>query len=164
MGPLLRASLYIALFLALLSLGSNQLLTGLGVSRPSPAGVAQVAGAALVVAGALLALTCVFVFARRGRGTPVPLDPPRRLVVSGPYRFVRNPMAIGVGSALAGVALFYQSAQFLVAVVVFMLGIHAMIWLYEEPTLRRTFGPEYDAYCGRVNRWIPRFGARRDPT
>lgn len=57
---------------------------------------------------------------------------------------------------MAGVALFYESAQFLLAVVVFMLGIHAMVRFYEEPTLRRTFGSDYVAYCERVNRWIPR--------
>jgi len=65
-------------------------------------------------------------------------------------------MAIGVGVALAGVALFYESAQFLLAIAVFMLGIHAMVRFYEEPTLRRTFGSDYVAYCERVNRWLPR--------
>ena len=161
MGPLLRASMYGALFIALLSLGSGQLLAAFGVRRPSPVGIVQIAGVIVTLTGSILALCCVLVFALRGRGTPIPLDPPRRLVVSGPYRVVRNPMALGVGVALAGVALFYESGQFLLAVVVFMLGIHAMVRFYEEPTPRRSFGSDYVAYYKRVNRWIPRlWGAR----
>ena len=155
MGPLLRATLYGALFIALLSLASGQLLEGLGVTRPST-GIVQIASIIVTVTGSIVALWCVLVFARRGRGTPIPLDPPRRLVVSGPYRFVRNPMALGVGTALAGVALFYASGQFFLAVLVFMVGIDAMVRFYEEPTLRRTFGADYVAYCERANRWIPR--------
>lgn len=148
--------MYGALFIALLSLGSGQLLAGLGVTRPSSLGIVQMAGVIVTLTGSIIALWCVLIFAQIGRGTPVPLDPPRRLVVVGLYRVVRNPMAIGVGVALAGVALFYESAQFLLAVAVFMLGIHAMVRFYEEPTLRRTFGAEYVAYCERVNRWLPR--------
>ena len=148
--------MYGALFIALLSLGSGQLLAGLGVSRPSSIGMVQMAGVIVTVSGSIIALWCVLVFAQSGRGTPIPLDPPRRLVVSGPYRFVRNPMALGVGVALAGVALFYESAQFLLAVVVFMLAIHAMVRFYEEPTLHRAFGSDYAAYRKRVNRWVPR--------
>ena len=64
-------------------------------------------------------------------------------------------MAIGVGVALAGLAVFYESAQFLLVVGLLMLGIHAMVVLYEEPTLRRTFGDEYNAYYDRVHRWLP---------
>ena len=156
MGPLLRASMYGALFIALLSLGSGQLLAGLGVTRLSSIGIVQMAGVIVTLTGSIIALWCVLIFSQSGRGTPIPLDPPRRLVVSGPYRVVRNPMAIGVGVALAGVALFYESAQFLLAVAVFMLGIHAMVRVYEEPTLRRTFGADYIAYCDRVKRWVPR--------
>ena len=155
MGPLLRVSIYGALFVALLSAGASQLLASLGVARPPSFGFAQFAGALVTLAGAIIALWCVLVFATIGLGTPIPLDPPRRLVVRGPYRFVRNPMAIGVGIALAGVALYYESGQFLLAVAVFMLGIHAMVKFYEEPTLRRTFGSEYVAYCELVHRWIP---------
>jgi len=74
-----------------------------------------------------------------------------------------NPMALGVGVALAGVALFYESAQFLPAVTVFVLGIHAMVRFYEEPTLRRMFRSDYVVYCERVNRWFPRLrGAEPD--
>ena len=156
MNPLVRASLYGALFIALLALGSGLLLSGFGDSRPSSIAIVRIAGVIVTLIGLIWALSCVLIFARKGRGTPIPADPPRRLVVSGPYRFVRNPMAIGVGVALAGVALFYESTMFFLVVVVFMLAHHVMVRFYEEPKLRRTFGSDYVAYCERVNRWIPR--------
>ena len=90
-------------------------LRQLGLS-PSSIGIVQMAGVIVTLTGSIIALWCVLIFAESGRGTPIPFDPPRRLVVSGPYRVVRNPMALGVGAALAGVALFYESAQFLLAV------------------------------------------------
>ena len=105
--------------------------------------------------GAALALWCIFTFASLGRGTPAPFDPPRRLVIRGPYRFVRNPMYIGAGLALAGAALFCQSLPLLSYTVVFFLVAHLFVLWYEEPTLRRTFGQEYDAYTERVRRWWP---------
>ncbi len=74
----------------------------------------------------------------------------------GPYRFVRNPMAVGVALALAGAALFYRSAALLGFTALFVLGIHVMVVWYEEPTLRRMFGEEYEVYCRRVRRWWPR--------
>ncbi|MDR3772496.1 MAG: isoprenylcysteine carboxylmethyltransferase family protein, partial [Terracidiphilus sp.] len=105
--------------------------------------------------GAVVALWCVSTFIWIGKGTPAPFDPPRRLVIRGPYRFVRNPMYMGAGTALAGAALFYRSPTLLAYVAIFLLVAHLFVLLYEEPTLRRTFGPEYEAYCHRVRRWWP---------
>jgi len=107
--------------------------------------------------GSLVALWCIFTFATIGQGTPAPFDPPQRLVIRGPYRFVRNPMYIGAGLALAGAALFYRSLPILGYTVFFFLVVHLFVVGYEEPTLRRTFGQEYAAYCERVGRWWPRF-------
>ena len=101
-------------------------------------------------------MCCVLTFALLGRGTPAPFDPPRRLVIRGPYRFVRNPMYIGAGLALGGAALFYNSVWLLAYVVLFLLAAHIFVVWYEEPTLRRTFGEEYDSYCRRVRRWWPK--------
>ena len=112
----------------------------------------------LSVLGAVLALWCIFTFAFIGRGTPAPFDPPRRLVIRGPYRFVRNPMYIGAGLALAGAALFYGSWQLLVYAGLFLLITHIFVVGYEEPALRQTFGPEYEAYWHRVRRWWPKLG------
>lgn len=119
-------------------------------------GIVQIAGGVITLAGLAIALWCVLAFALIGWGTPLPFAPPRHLVLVGPYRFVRNPMAIGVGLALFGAALYYESVAFLAFVALFMLVIHAMVTLYEEPTLRRTFGADYVAYCEKVNRWLPR--------
>ena len=109
-------------------------------------------------AGAAVALWCILTFAFIGRGTPAPFDPPRRLVIKGPYRFVRNPMYVGAGLALAGAALYYESWPVLVYAGLFLLLTHFFVVLYEEPTLRQTFGPEYEAYCHRVRRWWPSLG------
>jgi protein-S-isoprenylcysteine O-methyltransferase Ste14 len=105
--------------------------------------------------GAALAVWCVLTFALLGKGTPAPFDPPRRLVVRGPYQFVRNPMYLGAATALAGAALFYQSAALAGYGGAFLLMTHVFVVGYEEPTLRTTFGDEYSRYCRQVGRWWP---------
>src|SRR5439155_24397615 len=119
-------------------------------------GVPRVAGMSLVTIGTAIAFCCVFTFVFIGKGTPAPFDPPRKLVIRGPYRFVRNPMYIGAGMTLAGAALFYQSLSIFIYTCLFFLITHLFVGLYEEPTLRRTFGDEYEAYFRRVRRWIPK--------
>jgi protein-S-isoprenylcysteine O-methyltransferase Ste14 len=99
---------------------------------------------------------CILSFAIVGRGTPMPLDPPRRLVVRGPYRYVRNPMYLGAGLALGGAALYYQTVALLAYVSVFLLLLHVSVVSYEEPTLRQAFGEDYATYCRQVRRWWPR--------
>jgi protein-S-isoprenylcysteine O-methyltransferase Ste14 len=127
-----------------------------GVVRPAGVGPLQVAGIVIGAAGGALALWCVSSFALAGRGTPAPFAAPRRLVTAGPYRVVRNPMYIGVGSCFAGSALFYESRLLFGYVVLFFLAGHLFVVWYEEPTLRRMFGREYTAYTNRVGRWWPR--------
>jgi protein-S-isoprenylcysteine O-methyltransferase Ste14 len=107
------------------------------------------------VSGAALAVWCILSFAFLGRGTPAPFDPPRRLVLRGPYRYVRNPMYLGAALALAGAALFYRSGALLAYTGAFLLVMHAFVVWYEEPTLRRTFGESYEAYRRQVRRWLP---------
>lgn len=161
MAGLTRTLVYVTLFVVVvLVLLPGQNLGGFDLVRPSHVGALQIAGSVITVAGVSMALWCVLTFALVGRGTPLPFDPPRRLVVSGPYQFVRNPMAAGVGLALVGLALFYESGAILAFMAVFMLVIHAMVVLYEEPTLRRTFGTDYVAYCDKVSRWLPRPSGR----
>jgi len=156
MGGLVRTSVYVAILVAgILALLPGRNLQWSGLVRPSNMGFLQIAAGVVTVAGLTIALWCVLAFALVGRGTPLPFDPPRRLVLSGPYRFVRNPMALGVGLALLGVALFYESMAILMFFALFMLVIHAMVTLYEEPRLRQTFGADYVAYCEKVNRWLP---------
>jgi len=112
------------------------------------------------VGGAILALWCIATFIVIGRGTPAPFDPPRQLVVAGPYRFVRNPMYIGAGLALAGAALFYESWALLGYCVAFLFITHLFVVLYEESALRSTFGDSYVRYCQSVRRWLPSGGFR----
>ena len=125
------------------------------VQWPLVIGIFQVGGIVIGVLGAAIALSSVSGFAFIGRGTPAPFAAPRRLVTRGPYRFVRNPMYIGVGVFFAGTAMFYRSMLVLAYVLVFFVASHAFIVLYEEPTLRDTFGDEYAMYCQRVQRWRP---------
>jgi protein-S-isoprenylcysteine O-methyltransferase Ste14 len=156
MFVLARAVAYSALFTGLLLIFlPERLLSSTGIIRPPTIAAWHVVGALLGAAGAVLAFTCILTFVVVGKGTPAPFDAPRHLVVRGPYRFVRNPMYLGAGLALAGAALFYQSIALLGYAGVFLLITHLFVVLYEEPTLRRTFEEDYKAYCRRVGRWWP---------
>jgi protein-S-isoprenylcysteine O-methyltransferase Ste14 len=131
-------------------------LAAAGIRGPASFGAWQVVGLALGLPGLALTLASVVAVAFAGRGTPAPFDPPRRLVVLGPYRAVRNPMYLGAGLYLAGFALFYRSTGAAVYALAFLAVMHTFVVLYEEPTLRRTFGRDYETYCERVGRWWPR--------
>ena len=146
------ATLFIGFFLIFLP---ARVLSSSGILAPTVFGLWQVVGMVLGAAGAVLAVSCILTFALVGRGTPAPFDPPRRLVVRGPYRFVRNPMYIGAALAMTGAALYYQSVALLGYVAVFLLVSYLFVVAYEEPTLRRTFGKDYEAYCAKVGRWWP---------
>jgi protein-S-isoprenylcysteine O-methyltransferase Ste14 len=153
-----RAAVYATLFIGfLLVFLPGRILSSTGVIQPSPIGAWQLTGMLLGASGAALALTCILTFVFVGRGTPAPFDPPRRLVVRGPYRLVRNPMYLGAGLALAGAAAFYQSLPLLVYTALFLLISHLFVVLYEEPALRQTFERDYESYCRRVGRWWPRW-------
>lgn len=156
MFVIVRAITYATLFVGLLLIYvPTRVLSWSGIVRPTAMEWPQIAGMIVGSTGAVVALWCVFTFAWIGRGTPAPFDPPRRLVIRGPYRFVRNPMYIGAGLALAGAALFYESVPLLAYGGMFLLASHFFVVWYEEPTLRRTFGQEYESYCRQVRRWWP---------
>jgi protein-S-isoprenylcysteine O-methyltransferase Ste14 len=110
-----------------------------------------------MLSGAAIALWSIGSFVRSGRGTPAPFDAPRKFVASGPYRVVRNPMYIGGLTVLAGFALYLRSPAVLIFSAVWILFADAFVMLYEEPTLARKFGQEYEAYRRVVPRWFPRF-------
>jgi protein-S-isoprenylcysteine O-methyltransferase Ste14 len=157
MFVIIRALTYAALFVGfVLVFLPGRVLSQSGIVGPPANGVRQVTGVIVVAVGAALALWCVATFALVGRGTPAPFDPPRRLVVQGPYRVVRNPMYVGAVLALGGAAVFYESFSLLGYAGLFLVVTHAFVVWYEEPTLRKTFGTEYREYCGRVGRWWPR--------
>jgi protein-S-isoprenylcysteine O-methyltransferase Ste14 len=113
----------------------------------------------VIVCGAVIAGSCVFEFAWRGIGTPAPFDPPRRLVISGPYRWVRNPMYLGMGVILLGEAITFPRLTTMMLIMIASLWCALMLFIigFEEPTLRAKFGEDYIEYCKHVRRWIPRF-------
>jgi protein-S-isoprenylcysteine O-methyltransferase Ste14 len=113
-------------------------------------------GAGLIVAAAPVFLAFVMRFVGEGRGTPAPVAPPEKLVVGGPFRYTRNPGYVAVVAMIVGQALVYGQVRILVYALVLAVGFHLFVVLYEEPTLRRQFGADYDAYCRRVPRWLPR--------
>jgi protein-S-isoprenylcysteine O-methyltransferase Ste14 len=156
MFVLIRALTYATLFIGfVLVFLPARVLSSAGIGPPPSTGAWQLAGLLVGAAGAALAISCVVTFAVVGRGTPAPFDPPRRLVVRGPYRIVRNPMYIGAGLALTGAALYYQALALLAFVAGFLLVTHLFVLFYEEPTLRQMFGGEYNAYCRTTRRWWP---------
>lgn len=156
MFVLIRTIAYATLFISFVLIYlPARVLAWAGVARPAALGWPQIGGTIVCALGAFVALSCVLAFTFIGKGTPAPFDPPRRLVIRGPYRYVRNPMYLGAALALAGAALFYRSAALLAFVAVFLLATHLFVLLYEEPTLRRNFGPDYADYCHSVHRWFP---------
>jgi protein-S-isoprenylcysteine O-methyltransferase Ste14 len=118
----------------------------------------SIAAVTLMVLGGAIMLRCVLDFGWSGEGTPFPLDPPRRFVVRALYRYVRNPMYLGMGVFLTGEALLLPAItrQMLIMLGVLVLVVHAFVLLYEEPSLRARFGGDYLDYCRNVRRWLPR--------
>lgn len=120
-------------------------------------GVEGVAAILFITAGVLIYLhTAFWGFAWSGGGTPAPIAPTKRLVVVGLHRYVRNPMYIGVGLAIAGQSWLFHSRATAIYLVCFAVLVHCFVLLYEEPTLRKQFGEEYEQYKARVPRWLPR--------
>jgi protein-S-isoprenylcysteine O-methyltransferase Ste14 len=118
--------------------------------------VTAILGVLLVAAGLFLVVWTIRLFVVVGRGTLAPWDPTAALVARGPYRYVRNPMITGVATILAGQALFFRSWGIAIELAVFVL-VNALYFPFvEEPGLRRRFGTEYEEYCARVPRWLPR--------
>jgi protein-S-isoprenylcysteine O-methyltransferase Ste14 len=113
-------------------------------------------GVAMVVAALPLFLSFLGRFVFEGRGTPAPIAPTEKLVVGGPFRWVRNPGYVAVVAMLVGQALFFASPGALLYAAAVGLAFHVFVLVYEEPTLRDTYGAEYDAYCKAVPRWVPR--------
>lgn len=107
-----------------------------------------------IAAGLVISLRCVYDFIFTGRGTPVPIDPPEKLVIIGLYRFVRNPMYLGILFLLFGEAILFKSF-ILLGYTLCVFGLfHIFIVGFEEPMLKAKFGKAYEHYCSRVPRWF----------
>ena len=111
----------------------------------------------LWVMGGIILLWSFWNFLIEGHGTPAPIDPPKELVVAGFYRYVRNPMYVGIFLILLGHFLWFKFVWLLVYLVIAFVTVHLFVTLYEEPTLKQKFGAAYEDYLKRVPRWIPKF-------
>jgi protein-S-isoprenylcysteine O-methyltransferase Ste14 len=120
-------------------------------------------GILLITAGLGILLESFARFALQGIGTPAPIFPTRHLVVQGFYRYVRNPMYVAIVATILGQALLFGSSHLIEYAAIAWLVTQLFILTYEEPTLRKTFGPEYETYRTNVPRWIPRFTPWRSP-
>jgi protein-S-isoprenylcysteine O-methyltransferase Ste14 len=108
--------------------------------------------------GFAVALRCFWDFGRTGHGTPAPIAPPQKLVVVGFYRYVRNPMYLGFFVGWISLWFIFGRANpiVIVAACLVILAVHLFVLFYEEPTLRKMFGPDYTNFCANVARWLPR--------
>jgi len=124
--------------------------------RPRASGFGLEIALLLLGLGASIYSWCVWDFAVFGRGTPLPIDAPKRLVVRGLYRYTRNPMYVGVLTVILGWVAFFQLASLLLYVALIFTCFQLFIVLYEEPHLQREVGREYEDYRKGVGRWLPR--------
>jgi len=126
-------------------------------------GAEEWAAIAVIAIGiAIYLYTAFWGFALIGGGTPAPIAPPKILVVKGLHRFVRNPMYIGVALVIGGQAWLFHSLHIAIYLACVLLIVHLFVLFYEEPTLHRQFGEEYDRYRTSVPRWIPKFRLRHE--
>lgn len=126
-----------------------------GWPRPEP-GLIATLGGVMILLGSLLLLECFGRFAILGRGTPAPIAPPERLIVTGAYRRVRNPMYVAVVAIVLGQAALFVDLRLLGYAAVLWTGFHLFVLLYEEPALSRSFPADYAAFTVAVPRWRPR--------
>ena len=128
--------------------------------RPLPPGdlpgALRWTGLIVIGAGLIVVLEAFAQFALEGLGTPAPIAPTRTLVVSGFYRFVRNPMYVAVAALIFGQAVLFANWSVALYGLVIAAAFHTFVRLYEEPTLLRAYGEEYAEYCAATPRWIPR--------
>ncbi len=142
MSPILRTLIFTIVVPGFWTIAVPYLLLPRG-ARPDFHGTGLL-GLPLIAAGFALYIACAFWgFAVRGRGTPLPMDPPRKLVTEGPYGVVRNPMYWSVFLVVLGEAVLFHSLALLALSAGFLVATSLFVLLYEEPTLRRKFGAEY---------------------
>lgn len=121
----------------------------------------KIAAIPFLLLGTTVYLWCLWDFAVYGRGTPAPVDAPKRLVVRGLYNYLRNPMYLGVLTVILGWALFFGDMRLLGYALGVGVVFHTVVVLIEEPMLRRQFGDSYLRYCAAVGRWLPRHPGKK---
>jgi protein-S-isoprenylcysteine O-methyltransferase Ste14 len=132
------------------------LIAGRGTVTTNLGAPVRSLGILLIAAGALVLIDAFLRFALQGLGTPAPVFPTRHLVVTGLYRYVRNPMYVAVTAVILGQSLLFGNPRVLAYGAMVALAFHLFVLLYEEPTLRAAYGPDYEEFRRQVPRWIPR--------
>ena len=153
-GPILKTVVFVILVPGTALLWAPDLM--LKKSVPRPANWFSWLALVPLVSGAAILLECAWEFAVKGLGTPAPIDPPKTLVVSGLYRYVRNPMYAGVALVLFSEAVLFSSLRLLEYALIVWAAFFLFVVAYEEPALRKKFGASYRAYLKAVPRWLPR--------
>jgi protein-S-isoprenylcysteine O-methyltransferase Ste14 len=120
-------------------------------------------GAAMILAALPFFIGFEKRFVIEGRGTPAPIAPTERLVTGGTYQRVRNPGYISVVAMVLGEGLLLGDTGVLLYAIILAIGFHIFVLVYEEPTLRASYGAEFEKYCAQVPRWIPRLRTARTP-
>lgn len=121
---------------------------------PEKMGVLEAAALVTGAVGSMIMIACILRFAYEGKGTLSPLDPTKRLVVRGLYRYSRNPMYVGLMMILISEAVFWRSLSLAVYAGVVFIGLNLFITIHEEPRLHREFGKEFTDYRSSVRRWL----------
>jgi len=155
-GLALRSILWTALLPGLFAGYFPWRFFGLGQVQISLTNPVHLLGLLAISIGTALLLTCIWEFARSGRGTLSPVDPPRELVVRGLYRYMRNPMYLSVTVIVLGEVLLSGSRPLLLYWAIWFVAVNLFVIGYEEPNLRRRFGASYERYTREVRRWRPK--------
>jgi protein-S-isoprenylcysteine O-methyltransferase Ste14 len=158
---LLNALLFFAVFMLALPWVAHRLLP---VSLPVPEPLRVWLAGVLFLVGVAAWVSCLDVFSRRGRGTPLPMDAPRHLVTTGLFSVVRNPIMAAELLVIWAEALYLASLGVVLYAALISVLAHLLVVHVEEPELRERFGDSYESYCRKVPRWLPRLGrAKRSP-
>lgn len=128
---------------------------------PLKLGYVEIGAIFLAMIGLSMVIWVAVAFVRRGRGTAVPLLPPREFVAAGLFRYIRNPMYAGLVLVVIAEAIFTRSGWILLYAFILWLAMHSYVVLMEEPRLARRFGETYLRYLEETPRWIPRWPGRR---
>lgn len=130
------------------------------ISPTGPQSIVQLLAIIVAVLGASMVIWVSTAFVRQGKGTPIPSEPPTRLVITRLYRYVRNPMYLGAIVIVCAEAVYFGSAGLLLYAAALWTALQIALLVFEEPQLKRRFGPDYEQYLAEVPRWIPTLRSR----
>ena len=130
------------------------------ISMTPPLGILQVMAILIAGLGTCMIIWVSTAFVRQGKGTPIPIDPPTRFVVTGLYRYVRNPMYVGAVLIVLAEVVYFQYAWLVLYAIGLWAVLHIALVSFEEPQLKKRFGSDYEQYLKNVPRWIPKLRIR----